>query len=139
LFHLYVFSTFCFFNIRSTMVSKHSLHAKRQARDRYGRFSSPSSRTTSPPSCQELGSSSRRRIAPPPLRMQEVGTSSRHRTAPLVLQLGRLGGDVGGSCSSSSNTRLGVPPPPRGEVILNTHSRFQLFSRITKCIPSFLD
>jgi hypothetical protein len=47
------------------MVSKHSELVKRQARDYYGRFASPSSRT-----------------APPLLRRQEVGSSSRHHTAP---------------------------------------------------------
>jgi hypothetical protein len=71
-------------------------------------------------------------------RWELPAATAPHRSSSL-LQLGRLSGDVGGSCSSSSNTRLGVPPPPRGELILNTHSRFQLFSRITRCIPSFLD
>jgi hypothetical protein len=84
LFHLHAFSTLCFFSIRSTIVSKHSLHVKRQARDRYGRFSSPSSRTAPPPSRQEVGSSSRHHTAPPS-RKQEVGTSCHHRTAPLLL------------------------------------------------------
>jgi hypothetical protein len=39
-----------------------------------------------------------------------------------------------GGGSSSSDMRMGVPPPPKGELILNTRSRFQLFSIITKCI-----
>jgi hypothetical protein len=74
--HVVVFST-----LGSVMVSKHSELTKRQARDHYGRFSSPSSRTT-PPSRQEVGSSSSRRTAPPPSCMQEVGSSSHRRTAP---------------------------------------------------------
>jgi hypothetical protein len=64
------------------MVSKHSKLVKRQTRDRYGRFSSPSSRTAPPPSRQEVGSLSHHRTAPPTSCMQEVGSSSRHRTAP---------------------------------------------------------
>jgi hypothetical protein len=68
-----------------------------------------------------------------------------HRSSSL-LQLGRLGGDVGvGSSSSSdtpgayssSDTCLGVPLPQRCELILNTRSRFQLFSIITKYKRSF--
>jgi hypothetical protein len=70
-----------FCDIRSTMVSKHSKLTKRQARDRYERFSSPSSLTASL-SCHEVGSSSRHRIAPPPSCMQDVGSSSRCHTAP---------------------------------------------------------
>jgi hypothetical protein len=58
---------FYFFNIRSAMDNKHLELTKRQARDRYGRFTSPSSSTTPPPSLrQEVGGSSRRRTAPPP-------------------------------------------------------------------------
>jgi hypothetical protein len=64
------------------MVSKHLQLTKRQARDRYGRFASPLSCTAPPPSCHEVGSSSRRRTAPPPSCMQEVGSSSRPHTAP---------------------------------------------------------
>jgi hypothetical protein len=41
---------YCFFNIRSTMISKHSELVKRQARDRYGRFAFPSTHTAPPPS-----------------------------------------------------------------------------------------
>jgi hypothetical protein len=49
------------------MVSKHSELTKRQARDCYGRFASPSSRTAPPPSrCQEVENSSRCRTPPPP-------------------------------------------------------------------------
>jgi hypothetical protein len=40
---------YCFFNIRSAMISKQSELAKRQARDRYVRFASPSSHTAPPP------------------------------------------------------------------------------------------
>jgi hypothetical protein len=48
-----------FFNIRLAMViKKHSELVKKQARDRYGRFASPSS-------MQEVESSSRCRTAPP--------------------------------------------------------------------------
>jgi hypothetical protein len=55
---------------------------KRQARDCYGRFASPSSCTAPPPARHEMGSSSRHCTAPPLSRMQEVGSSSRHHTAP---------------------------------------------------------
>jgi hypothetical protein len=48
------------------MVSKYLELMKRQVRDCYGRFSSPSSHTDPPPSRQEVGSSSCHRIAPPP-------------------------------------------------------------------------
>jgi hypothetical protein len=54
------------------MVSKHSKLVKRQTRDRYGRFSSPSSRTAPPPSRQEVGSLSHHRTAPPPSRLEEA-------------------------------------------------------------------
>jgi hypothetical protein len=64
------------------MVSKHSELAKRQARDRYGRFAYPSSHTAPPLSRQEVGSLSHRRTAPLPSRMQEVRSSSRCRTTP---------------------------------------------------------
>jgi hypothetical protein len=66
--HVRIASNACcyFFNIRSAMVSKHSELVKRQARDHYGRFTSPSSRTAPPPSHQEVGSSSRCDTAPPP-------------------------------------------------------------------------
>jgi hypothetical protein len=52
-------------DIRSAMVSKHSELTKRLARDHYGRFASPSSRTAPPPSCHVLGSSILHRTAPP--------------------------------------------------------------------------
>jgi hypothetical protein len=52
-----------FFNIKSTMVNKHSEFAKKQSQDRYGRFASPSSRITLPPSRQEVRSCSRCRTA----------------------------------------------------------------------------
>jgi hypothetical protein len=68
--------------IRVAMVSKHSEWAKRQARDCYGRFVSPSSVTAPPSSLQEVGSSNRRRTAPPTSCMQEVESSSRCCTAP---------------------------------------------------------
>jgi hypothetical protein len=56
------------------MVSKkHSELTKKQARDRYGRFASPSSHIAPPPSrMQEVGSSNRRRIASPPSRQEEA-------------------------------------------------------------------
>jgi hypothetical protein len=65
-----------FFNIRSAMISKkHSELANKQARDCYGRFASPSSRTALPPShMQEVGSSSRHCTAPPPLRQEEASS-----------------------------------------------------------------
>jgi hypothetical protein len=71
-----------FCDTRSTMVSKHLELVKKQARDRYGRFASPSSHTAPPPLRHEVGSSSHHRTAPPPSRMQEVGRSSRRRIAP---------------------------------------------------------
>jgi hypothetical protein len=55
-----------FCDIRLAIVSKHSKLAKRQARDRYERFASPSSRTAPCPSRHEVRSSSCRRTAPPP-------------------------------------------------------------------------
>jgi hypothetical protein len=60
------------------MVSKHSELVKRQIRDRYGRFASPSSRqyTAPPPSCQEVGSSSCLRTAPPLTRLEEASSDS---------------------------------------------------------------
>jgi hypothetical protein len=64
------------------MVSKNSESAKRQARDCYGRFASPSSMTAPPLSCQEVESSSHHRTTPPTLRMPEVVSSSRRCTAP---------------------------------------------------------
>jgi hypothetical protein len=67
------------------MVSKHSELTKRQAQNRYGRFTSPSSRIT-PLSRQEVGSSRCHRIAPPPsdgssVEMCEV-------PPPLLIHLG---------------------------------------------------
>jgi hypothetical protein len=66
-----------FFNIIPVMLSKHSELAKKQTQDRYGRFTSPSSHISVPPSGQEVESCSRCRTAPPPSRMQEVKSSSR--------------------------------------------------------------
>jgi hypothetical protein len=63
-----------FCDISSTMVSKHSKLVKRHARDRYGRFVSPSSRTAPSTSCHEVGSSSRRRTTPPPPRQEEASS-----------------------------------------------------------------
>jgi hypothetical protein len=81
------------------MVNKHSELVMRQARDGYGRFASPSSRTTHLPSGQEVASSSHRQIAP--LHSgQEVGSSSCHRTAPPP------------SSDNSSVEMWEVPPPP---------------------------
>jgi hypothetical protein len=73
----------CCFNIRPAMVNKkHSELVKKQTRDRYGKFASPSSRTAPPPSRQEVGSSSHHRTTLPPSHMQEIGSSSHCRTAP---------------------------------------------------------
>jgi hypothetical protein len=55
-----------FCDIRSAMVNKNMKLMKRQARDRYGRFTSPLSHTAPPPSRHEVGSSSRHHTAPPP-------------------------------------------------------------------------
>jgi hypothetical protein len=59
------------------MVSqKHLKLAKKQVRDRCGRFASPSSHTAPPPSCmQEVGRSSRHRIAPPPSGQEDVSSN----------------------------------------------------------------
>jgi hypothetical protein len=81
---------YCFFNISSVMVSKHSELMKRQARDCYGMFASPSIYTAHLPSCQELASFSCCRTAPSPSHMQEVGSSSRRHTAPPPLHQRRL-------------------------------------------------
>jgi hypothetical protein len=88
------------------MVSKHLEFVKRQARDRYKRFASPSSATTPPPSRQEVGSFSCRHTAPPPSRMQEVGSSSRHHTAPPHSRMQEVG---------SSSRHHTTPPPSRQE------------------------
>jgi hypothetical protein len=64
-----------FFNIRPAMVSKkHSELTKKQDRDRYRRFASPSSRTT-PLSRQEVGSSSHRCTTPPPSHPEEASSN----------------------------------------------------------------
>jgi hypothetical protein len=100
--------------IRAAMVSKHSERSKRQARDCYGRFASPSSAIAPPPSRQEVRSFSRRCTAPPLSCMQEVGSSSSRRTAPPSRQ--------GASSDDSveiwvvhciAPLRLGTPPPAR--------------------------
>jgi hypothetical protein len=59
------------------MVSKKHLKlTKKQTRDRYGRFASPSNRTAPPPSCmQEVGRSSRCRTAPPPSCQEEASSN----------------------------------------------------------------
>jgi hypothetical protein len=64
------------------MVSKKYLKlAKKQARDYYGRFASPSSRTAPPPSCQEETSSDDSIVEmwevphPPPSRLEEVSSN----------------------------------------------------------------
>jgi hypothetical protein len=67
-----------FCDFRSAMVSKHSELTKRQTRDHYGRFASPSSHTTPHLSLHEVGSFSRHCTAPPS-RIQEVGRCSRSR------------------------------------------------------------
>jgi hypothetical protein len=74
----------CCFNIRPTMVSKHSELEKRQAQDHYGRFAFSSSCT-----------------APPPSHHQEVGSSS-HRSS-FICRLKCT--DVGGASSSSDMSR----------------------------------
>jgi hypothetical protein len=56
-----------FFNIRLVMISKkYSEIMKKQARDRYGRFASPLSRTAPPPLRHEVGISRCHHTAPPP-------------------------------------------------------------------------
>jgi hypothetical protein len=145
----------CFFNIRSTMVSKHSELVKRQARDRYGRFASPSSHTTPPSSrMQKVGSSSRRRTTPPlrqdnaltddsmkmwvaapPLRLQ-VAPPPTHLAAPPRLTRVDESSDDSPSDSSDYNNEC---PTSKRWAHMNTTFRFQLFSIITKCIDSFSD
>jgi hypothetical protein len=56
------------------IIKKHSELTKKQVRDRYGRFTSHSSRTTPPPSRQEVESSSRRCTAPPPSHEEEASS-----------------------------------------------------------------
>jgi hypothetical protein len=64
------------------MVSKHSELTKRQARDRYGRFTSSSSRTAPPPSRQEEASSNDSIVEmwvvvpPPPTRLELASSDS---------------------------------------------------------------
>jgi hypothetical protein len=140
-----------FWEISSAMDSKHSELTKRQTRDRYRRFASPSSRTAPP-----------QKLQTPP-----------HSSSSLALGgdfVGWLSGDVGGppQCSSSSSTHVTPPPPaclvappslthmeevssddsPSDSSGYNeecphvievssytwTASRFQLFRRITKCV-----
>jgi hypothetical protein len=100
--HVAIFSM-----LRSAMVSKHSELTKRQARDHYGIFSSPSSCITPPPSRQEVGSSSRRCIAPPGSCQEEASSDDSMEMwvvapppPPLHLQV-----------APPPPTRL-VPPPP---------------------------
>jgi hypothetical protein len=76
--HVAIFATL----IRVAMVSKHSERVKRQARDFYSRFGSPSRATAPPPSLQEVEHSSRHRTAPLTSHLQEVGSSSHRHTAP---------------------------------------------------------
>jgi hypothetical protein len=71
----------CFFNIRPVVVSKKILELmKKKARDRYGRFASPSSRITPPPLCQEEASSDNSVVKmwvvapPPPTRLEEASS-----------------------------------------------------------------
>jgi hypothetical protein len=81
-----------FFNIRPAMVSKHSKLAKRQTRDRYERFASLSSRTAPPPSCQEVGSSSR--LLPPRARrrLHRMRRPARRWRSTKAPRMSRLGG-----------------------------------------------
>jgi hypothetical protein len=103
--------------IRATMVNKHSECMKRQIRNCYGRFASPSSAIAPPPSCQEVRSfSHRRRTAPPTSRMQEVGRSSLRCTAPPSRQKEASSNDSVEMyvvrCTAPPPLRLGTPPPP---------------------------
>jgi hypothetical protein len=91
------------------MVSKHSKLAKRQTRDRYGRFASPSSHTGPSPSRHEVESFSHHRTAPPPSRQEEASSDDLvemwvvRRTAPLPLHL----------VTPPPPARLvALPPPP---------------------------
>jgi hypothetical protein len=99
------------------MVSKHLELVKRQTRDRYGRFTSPSSRTAPPPSRQEVGSLSHHRTAPAPSRMQEVESSSRCRTAPPPLCQKEASSD-----DSMEMWVVAPPPPTRLEVVMEGQS-----------------
>jgi hypothetical protein len=59
------------------VIKKYSKLVKKEARDCYGRFLSPLSRTAPPPLCmQEVGSSSRRRTAPPPSCQEEASSNN---------------------------------------------------------------
>jgi hypothetical protein len=97
------------------MVSKHSELAKRQARDRYGRFAYPSSHTAPPLSRQEVGSLSHRRTAPLPSRMQEVRSYSRCRTTPSSSRQEEVLSDDSVEMwvvAPPAPARLVAPPPP---------------------------
>jgi hypothetical protein len=86
------------------MVSNHLELAKRHARDRYGRFASPSSCTAPPPSCHEVGSSTHHCTAPPPSCMHEVESSShRHTAHPSLRQE---------EASSDDSVEMWVAAPP---------------------------
>jgi hypothetical protein len=61
---------------------KHLELTKKQAQDRYRRFTSLSNRTAPPPSCQKVGSFSRRRITPP--SCQEEAFVTPHVTEILI-------------------------------------------------------
>jgi hypothetical protein len=74
-----------FFNMRSTKVSKHSKLAKRQTRDRYGRFTSPSSRTT-PPSSDD-SSVELWEVPPPPLTRLGESSSGYNDKCPHVKEV----------------------------------------------------
>jgi hypothetical protein len=102
-----------FFNIRSATVSKHSELVKRHAWGHYGRFAFPSRHTAPHPSCHEVGSSNRRRTAPPPSRMQEVGRSSRRCTAPSPSRQEEASSDDSVEMWVAAPT----PPPLRLQVV----------------------
>jgi hypothetical protein len=78
-----------FFNIRPTMVSKHSELVKRQARDCYVRFSSPSSHTAPPPSFDD-SSVEMWEVPPPPLTRLGDSSSGYNDECPHVKEIAHM-------------------------------------------------
>jgi hypothetical protein len=124
--HVTVFSTL----IRAAMVNKYSELVRRQVRDRFGRFASPSSRTILPPSCQEVGSLSCCRTVPPPSSQEEA--SSDDSVEMWVMAPPPLARLVAQATTTSALTS-------KMWAHMNTASKFQLFSILIKCVYLFLD
>jgi hypothetical protein len=91
------------------VIKKYSKLVKKEARDYYGRFPSPSNRTAPPPLCmQEVGSSSRCRTAPPPSCQEEASSKNSivemwEVAPPHLTQLEEASSDDSPSPSSGYN------------------------------------